>query len=223
MICCVKFKLVLQIPGTSLFALLQDIWNDSLALILPVSQPGLAMWPAGQKRSPGQLCLTAAEIPKACLGRGTTSWVPKTGLRGLHLKIPLVQRCLCSLSPLLLCPCVFIKSCVTLCALTGPCLFPSGINDTLQLYLKEIFVFTTNKSIDAFLVSDLANINNNLTLNAYYLSDTVLDTSININSLLFKITLHAGLKKKWFILSSFHKRKLKWWNPRNWFFPGHFY
>lgn len=110
MMCCVKFKPILQIPGASLFALFQDIWNDALALILPVLQPGLAMWPVGQKRSPGQLCLTAAEIPKACLRRGTTSWVPKTGLRGLHLKIPLIQRCLCSLSPLLLCPVSLLRA-----------------------------------------------------------------------------------------------------------------
>ena len=110
MMCCVKFKPVLQTPEASLFALFQNIWNDALDLILPVSLPALAMWPVGQKRSPGKRCLTAAEIPKACLRRGTSSWVPKTGLCRLHLKTPLIQRGLCSLSPLPVYLCAFLRA-----------------------------------------------------------------------------------------------------------------
>lgn len=179
MMCCVKFKPVLQTPGASLFALFQNIWNDALDLILPVSLPALAMWPVGQKRSPGKRCLTAAEIPKACLS-----------LCGLPLK-PL--WCSAACAHFLLFPSVFVPLLraawlcvhweVHACSQVVSMTQGSFINNTW----KFVFLLQTNRSMLFWFPIWLILI----ITNTYYLSDTVLDTSKNINSLLLKITLHA--------------------------------
>ena len=54
------------------------------------------------------------------------------------------------------------------------------------------------------------------------LSDTVLDTSKNINSLLLKITLHAGLKKMAYYFQ-FSQEEAEVMKSKELIFPGHFY